>query len=121
MGYCSEVRCSAADTQIKLLECVVSCVHIITGVCLSVILFIVHLKQYCVCCIRSDATDTPSLWCSARAVCASAGYARQSKWTKGSILTKIIGTYKSDMPGHSAGNYVTFHEFHSLLICNGVK
>ena len=46
---------------------------------------------------------------------------RQSKWTKGSILTKIIGTYKSEMPGNGAGNYVTLHEFHSLLICNGVK
>ena len=45
----------------------------------------------------------------------------QSKWTRGSILTKIIGTYKSGMPGNSAGNYATLHEFHSLLICNGVK
>ena len=45
----------------------------------------------------------------------------QSKWTKGIILTKIIGTYKSEMSGNSAGNYVTLHEFHSLLICNGVK
>ena len=45
----------------------------------------------------------------------------QGKWTKGSILTKIIGTYKSEMPGNSAGNYVTLHEFHSLLIFNGVK
>ena len=45
----------------------------------------------------------------------------QSKWTKGSILTKIVGTYKSEMPGNSDGNYVTLHEFHSLLICNGVK
>ena len=35
----------------------------------------------------------------------------QSKWTKGSILTKFIGTYKSEMPGNSAGNYVTLHEF----------
>ena len=40
---------------------------------------------------------------------------------KGSILTKIIGTYKSEMTGNSAGNYVTLHEFHCLLICNGVK
>ena len=45
----------------------------------------------------------------------------QSKWTKGRRLTKIIGTYKSEMPGNSAGNYVTLHEIHSLLICNGVK
>ena len=45
----------------------------------------------------------------------------QSKWTKGSILTKIIGTYKSEMPGNSAGNYVKLNEFNSLLICNGVK
>ena len=45
----------------------------------------------------------------------------QSKWTKESILTKIVGIYKSEMPGNSAGNYVTLHEFHSLLICNCVK
>ena len=45
----------------------------------------------------------------------------QNKWTKGSIPTKIIGTYKSEMPCKSAGNYVALHEFHSLLICNGVK
>ena len=44
----------------------------------------------------------------------------QSKCTKGSILTNIIVTYKSEIPGNSAGNYVTLHEF-SLLICNGVK
>ena len=44
----------------------------------------------------------------------------KSKWTKGSILTKIIGTYMSDMPSNSAGNYVTVHEF-PHLICNGVK
>ena len=37
------------------------------------------------------------------------------------MLTKIIGTYKSEMPGNSAGNYDKLHEFHSLLICNGVK
>ena len=49
------------------------------------------------------------------------GSITQSKWTKGSILTKIIGTYKSEMPGNSAGKYVTLHEFHSLLICNDVK
>ena len=38
----------------------------------------------------------------------------QSEWTKGSILTKIIGTYKSEMPGNSAGNYVTLNEFQSF-------
>ena len=51
----------------------------------------------------------------------SGSYFTQSKWTNGSILTKIIGTYKSEMTGNSAGNDVTLHEFHSLLICNGVK
>ena len=29
------------------------------------------------------------------------------------MLTKIIGTYKSEMPGNIAGNYVTLHEFQS--------
>ena len=38
---------------------------------------------------------------------------QKSKWTNGSILTKVIGTYKSEMPGNSAGNYVTLHEFQS--------
>ena len=52
---------------------------------------------------------------------ANEGGDNQSKWTKGSILTKIIRTYKSEMPGNSAVIYVTLHEFHSLLICNGVK
>ena len=41
----------------------------------------------------------------------STGTCTQSKWTKGSVHTKIIGTYKSEMPGNSAGNYVTLHEF----------
>ena len=45
----------------------------------------------------------------------------QSKWTNGRILTKIIGTYKSEIPGNSSGNYFILHEFHSLLICNCVK
>ena len=33
-------------------------------------------------------------------------------WTKGSILIKIIGTYKSEMPGNSAGNYVKLWSSH---------
>ena len=51
------------------------------------------------------------------------GGVNRSKWTKGSILTKIIGTYKSEMPGNSAVNYVTFHEFQSsyLLWCQIIK
>ena len=45
--------CSAADTQLKVLDRVVSGAYFLTGVCLNVILLIVDLWQYCVCCIRS--------------------------------------------------------------------
>ena len=65
-------------------------------------------------------TDSDVLWFKWKFIFWGGGYI-QSKWTKGSILTKIIGTFKSEMPGNSAGNFVTLHEFHSLLICNGVK
>ena len=43
-AVCSAVRCSAADTHLKLLDHVVSCVQL--GVCLNVTLHIVDLWQY---------------------------------------------------------------------------
>ena len=45
------------STHLKLLERVVSGVSHLSGVCLSVTLFIVDLWQSCVCCIRSGVTQ----------------------------------------------------------------
>ena len=56
LEYCSAVWCPAADTHIKLRDRVVSGARFLTGVCLSVILPIVDLLQFCVCCIRSGVT-----------------------------------------------------------------
>ena len=54
LGYCSAVRCSAADTHLKLLDLVVS------GACFSAVAYaifpIVNLWQCCVCCTRSGVT-----------------------------------------------------------------
>ena len=41
LEYCSEVRCSVADTHLKLLDRAVSGARFLTGVCLSVILLVV--------------------------------------------------------------------------------
>ena len=56
LEYCSAVWCSAADTHLKLLDCAVGGAWFLTGVCLSVTLFIVDPRQYCACCIRSGVT-----------------------------------------------------------------
>ena len=53
LEYCSVVWCSAADSDLKLLHRAVSGARFLTGVCLSVILLIVDLLQFSVCCIRS--------------------------------------------------------------------
>ena len=37
-------------------------------------LLIIYLRKYCVCCIRSGVTDTPSLWRYTCFICARAGY-----------------------------------------------
>ena len=50
--YCSAAWCSAADTHLKLQDCVVSGASFFTGVCLSVTLHIVDLWRFCVCRIR---------------------------------------------------------------------
>ena len=54
LEYCSAVWCSAADTHLRLLDCVVSGVSFLT-----VSLHIVDLWQYYVCCTRSGVT-----WCT---------------------------------------------------------
>ena len=56
LEYCSAVWCSAADTHLKLLNRAVSWARFIIGMCMSVILLIVNLWQYCACCIRSGIT-----------------------------------------------------------------
>ena len=47
---------SATDTHLRLLDRPVSGASFLTGVCLSVILHIVDLWQYYVCCTRSGVT-----------------------------------------------------------------
>ena len=57
LEYCSAVWYSAANIHLKLLDRVVSGARFLTGVCLSVTLLIVDLRQYCVCYIRSGVTQ----------------------------------------------------------------
>ena len=56
--YCSAVWSSAADTHLKLLDRAVNFIQVpnCMGDCLSVILPIVDLWQYYLCCIKSDVT-----------------------------------------------------------------
>ena len=53
LEYCSAIRCSAADTHLKLLDRAVSGARFLTGVCLNVTFLIVDPWQSCVCFIRS--------------------------------------------------------------------
>ena len=53
LEHCSAILCSAADTNLGLLDRVVSGASFLTGVCLSVTLHIVDLCQYHVCCTKS--------------------------------------------------------------------
>ena len=76
LEYCSAVWCSAADTHLKLLDYAVSGRCVLTGVCLSVTLFIVNLLHICVDCIRSGVTRCTCLMMRYLDVCASTGYTR---------------------------------------------
>ena len=55
--FCSVVP--PADPRLKLLDRVVSGARFLTGMCLSEILLIIDLSQYCICCLRSCITRFP--------------------------------------------------------------
>ena len=57
LEYCSAVRCSAADTHLKLLDRAVSGARFLTGGVFNVTFLIVDPWQPCVCFIRSGVTQ----------------------------------------------------------------
>ena len=88
LEYCFAVWCPAAETRLKLQDPAVSAARFLPGGYLSVILLIVDLWQYCVCCIISGVTRCTllmvlyleqSCWLRIR-WCGTGGFQEKGQW-----------------------------------------
>ena len=98
LEYYSAVRCSAADTQVKLLDRVFSCASFLTwsvfecdicssSICVSII-YAVQAQ------VKPDAL---SLWCSTCVVFASAGYTRCFVLTSVYLIMRLLAACRTSL------------------------